>query len=242
MLEFSKPIQIGEIKSAGDDWMVEGYVATFGNVDLGNDVILPDAFADSLKSGRKVRFLHSHDPRLVLGVPKELREDTKGLFGSFKISKTKLGEDTRQLLMDGAIDSFSIGYQTVDAEKMDGVRQLKTLSLIEASLVAVPMNPQAVVTGFKDYMTLADRAGYINEEIKQLLDDLRVLVNGIDRPITETKRQELTELLESCSGLDAVRTDLTSVLSAAPIKRVEARRLKYELAEARKRLAHVVQE
>ena len=247
-LEYSAPIQIAELKADNDEWLVEGYVSTFNTVDLGNDQVMPGAFKETLKSGPKVRFLHSHDPRMVLGVPKKLKEDTKGLFGSFKISKTQLGEETRLLLMDGAIDSFSIGYRTVDWKIVDegstgmGIRQLEKIELFEASLVATPMNPDAVVTRVKEFMTLAEKAGYINTELAELLNDLRELVKGIDRPLSETKRQELTELLELCSGLDAVRSDLTSVLAAAPAKLVDAKRTRYELANARKRLAHILKE
>jgi len=248
-LEFSAPLPIQELKAdAGDEWLVDGYVSTFGNVDLGSDQVMPGAFKETLKSGPKVRFLHSHDPRLVLGVPKKLKEDSKGLFGSFKISKTQLGEETRQLLLDGAIESFSIGYRTVDYKIVDqdannmGVRQLLKIDLYEASLVAMPMNPDAAVTRVKDAMTLAEKAGLLNDELAQLLNDVRELVKGIDRPLSETKRQELTELLELCSGLDAVRSDLTSVLAAAPVPLVDARLTSYNLASARKRLAHILKE
>lgn len=247
-LEYSSPIQIAELKADNDEWLVEGYVSTFNTVDLGNDQVMPGAFKETLKSGPKVRFLHSHDPRMVLGVPKKLKEDTKGLFGSFKISKTQLGEETRLLLMDGAIDSFSIGYRTVDWKIVDegsngmGVRQLEKIELYEASLVATPMNPDAVVTRVKEFMTLAERAGYINAEIAQLLSDLRDLTEK-DRPLNEVKRKELTELLEKFSGLDDVRSTLQSVLASAPSTRLVGPRLtSYLLAEARKRNASILKE
>jgi uncharacterized protein len=241
MLEFSNPIQIDELKSVGDDWEVSGYPAWFNNVDEGKDIIRPGAFVETLKSGPKVKFFHSHDPRLVLGVPKVVKEDKKGLFTTLKISKTKLGEDVRELVQDGALDSFSIGYRA-DEWKMteDDVRELLKITLYEVSLVALPMNPKAVVTGFKDYMTLADRTSFIGEEIEQLISDLRVLIDGVDRPLSKTKRQELTELLESCSGLDAVRSDLQSVLASAHIGKVASKRLTYEVALRKARMAHIL--
>ena len=243
-MEFSMPIQVGEIKADGDDWTVEGYISTFGNVDEGNDRIVAGAFKNTLKSGRKVRFLMAHDPRMVLGVPKDLREDNKGLFGSFKISKTQLGTDTRQLLLDGALDSFSIGYKAVEWKIVDeDIRELYELDLFESSLVPIPMNPKAVVTNVKNYMTLADRADYLGDELTQLLSDLRGLVDGIDKPLSETKRKELVELLEMFSGMDAVRTDLQSVLAAAPIPQLGAsRRISYEIADRRRRLANILEQ
>lgn len=238
-MEYSNPVQIMELKAEGDDWLVDGYVSTFGNTDLGGDVVMPGAFKESLRSGPKVRFLLAHDQALVLGVPKKLREDTKGLFGSFKISKTKLGEDTHQLLMDGAIDSFSIGYSADAWKIVDGnIRQLDKLTLYEASLVAVPMNPDATVTRVKAFSTLAEQIRSHSEGLKQILDEIRGLSDK--RPLNEQKRQELMELLETFSGLDDVRSMLQSVLSPNPLNLVDTRRVKHQLAELRKRRPDII--
>jgi HK97 family phage prohead protease len=231
---------------------VSGYCSTFGNVDLGFDVVMPGAFQRTLADGHKVGFFHSHDPRLVLGVPKTLKEDKSGLFGRFKISKTTLGQDTRQLLMDGAFGGFSIGYSTIDADFTESgeVRRLKEVELHEVSVVAMPMNPEAVVTGVKDYlaqlgitddMTLAEKARILGDTLGKLLSDTSGLVKD-GRPLNQTKRQELQALLEMFSGLDDVRSELKTMLSAAPVSRVSARRTLYELAQARARLAPILKE
>lgn len=249
-IHFGAPCQVQEIKAAGDDWIVEGYASTFNNLDLGFDVVMPGAFDDSLADGRKISFLHSHDPRLVLGIPKKLKTDKKGLFGQFKISKTQLGTDTRQLLLDDAMGGFSIGYASQESSYTEGgVRQLQKIDLFEVSLVAMPMNPQAIVTNVKDYltiigihpdMTLAEKAHALNEGLQKLLSDTTAVIGSTERTLSQTKRQELTELLATFAGLDAVRSDLTTVLTAAPISQVSAKRTRYELAEARKRLAYIL--
>lgn len=250
-IKFGLPIHILELKAAGDDWVVEGYASTFGNADLGNDVVMPGAFDRTLADGSKKRFLHSHDPRMVLGVPTLMKVDKTGLFTRNKISKTRLGEETRQLVMDGAMDSFSIGYAAAKVDFVDNgaIRQLKDIDLYEISLVSMPMNEAAIVTGVKDYLsllgitsdaTLAEKAHALSEGLNQLLSDTRQLVGSADRSLTQTKRQELTELLEMFSGLDAVRSDLTSVLAAAPTVRASGKRALYELTQARARLAHIL--
>jgi hypothetical protein len=231
-----------EYKIDGDDWEVSGYVSIFNNVDLGKDMVIPGAFTKSLKSGRKVRFLYSHDPRAVLGVPKELKEDTKGLFGRFKITKTRLGEETHMLLKDGAIDSFSFGYQASDYTYNDNdVRELKSIELYEASLVSMPMNPAAIVTDFKEYLTIASKTSTITAELVNLLNDLRGLTDK-NRPLSENKRQELMELLETFSGLDDVRTDLQSILRAAPSNLVDSHWIKHQMAQLRKRHPELIKE
>lgn len=239
---FGQPMQIEEIKSVNDDWQVIGFPSTFDNTDYVKDVIRFGSFKKTLETGPKKRFLLGHDQRSVLGVPLTMHEEKKGLYGKFKISKTKLGEDTHQLLLDGALDSFSIGYQAKDFNYLDGgVRELKEIELFEVSLVAIGSNPLAVVTGVKDFPTLAEKTHFVAEQFAQLTNDMRGLVESIDRPLSETKRKELVELLELCSGLDAVRSDLQSVLQTAPIPLVSARRTSYDLAETRKRLAHILQ-
>ncbi len=241
-IEFGTPMPILEYKIDGDDWEVSGYVSVFDNVDLGKDIVRKGAFTKSLKSGRKVRFLYSHDPRAVLGVPKELKEDTKGLFGRFKITKTRLGEETHMLLKDGAIDSFSFGYMASDYNYMDDdVRELKSVDIFEASLVAMPMNPDAIVTSFKDYLTIASKISTITAESINLLNDLRGLTDK-NRPLSENKRQELMELLETFSGLDDVRTDLQNILRAAPTNLVDSHWIKYQMAQFRKRHPELIKE
>jgi HK97 family phage prohead protease len=247
---FGAPAKVEEIKSVGDGWEVAGYLSTFNNVDLGFDVVMPGAFDAWLSGGNKTRFLYSHRPDQVLGTWKELRSDKNGLYGRAQISKTALGQDVHTLLKDGALDSFSIGYETLDADVKDGVRYLKQLNLPEASLVAMPMNPQAVVTAVKDWLialgledkpTLAQQAAKAREILESVLGDMGAIVN-LERPLSQTKRQELEQLLEMFSGMDAVRAELKTVLSTPISGVVSGRRALYELAERRSRLAAILKE
>ena len=154
-LQYSRPLPIQEIKAAGDGtWSVSGYASTFGSVDRVGDTILAGAFNKALSDGRKIKFLYAHDQSQVLGVPLELKADDHGLFGTFKISRTRLGEDVHTLLKDGALDSFSIGFfiDDLDFDPETGTRILKDLDLLEVSVVAVAANPDAVVTSVKHGM------------------------------------------------------------------------------------------
>jgi HK97 family phage prohead protease len=165
-LDYGAPLPVAEVKAAGsgDGWEVAGYASTWDR-DLGGDVVHPGAFRGHLEGGAKVRFLYAHDPAQVLGRALELREDDRGLFGRFRISQTRLGQDVHTLLRDGSLDSFSIGFIPRDFERDEksGVRNLKAVELVECSVVAMPMNPAAVVTAVKaaDYAALG---------LEQLLD------------------------------------------------------------------------
>jgi HK97 family phage prohead protease len=142
--------QLEELKARGDEgWSFSGYASTFGNVDQGGDVVLRGAFSNSLKA-RVPRLLWQHDMTEPVGRVVSLREDDRGLHGEYKLSRTSRGSDAYMLLKDGAIDSMSIGYVPEDQEFDDnGVRLLKSVSLLEISLVSIPMNEEARITAVK---------------------------------------------------------------------------------------------
>jgi len=143
--------ELEELKSRGDDgWSFTGYASTFGNVDEGGDVVLRGAFSSSL-ARRVPRLLWQHDMHEPIGKVLGLTEDDRGLHGEFKISRTTRGHDAYQLLRDGAIDSMSIGYipEEQDFDEKSGIRQLKSVELLEISLVSIPMNGEARITAVK---------------------------------------------------------------------------------------------
>ena len=151
MLYKSVGFELEELKSRGDDgWSFTGYASTFGNVDEGGDVVLRGAFSSSL-ARRVPRLLWQHDMHEPIGKVLGLTEDDRGLHGEFKISRTTRGHDAYQLLRDGAIDSMSIGYIPDEQEfdEKSGVRQLKSVELLEISLVSIPMNGEARITAVK---------------------------------------------------------------------------------------------
>lgn len=158
-VEYGAPLQVEEVKTAGDAFSVEGYVSTWGGVDKVGDVVMPTAFDSTLASGKKTLFLYAHDLRQMLGVPVVLRKDDHGLFGRFKISKTALGETVHTLMEDGAPFGFSIGFITKNADYDEqGMRRLHDVDLLENSLAPLPLiaNPEAQVTAFKTLLGLDD--------------------------------------------------------------------------------------
>jgi Escherichia/Staphylococcus phage prohead protease len=150
-ITYGLPQKIAELKASDDGWEVAGYASTWDR-DLGGDVVHPGAFKSTLEAGGRVRFLYAHDAAQVLGRPLELYEDERGLFGRFRISKTRLGQDVHTLLSDGSLDSFSIGFiaKDFDHDEKANVRNLKAVELLEVSVVALPMQPRATVTAVKD--------------------------------------------------------------------------------------------
>ena len=114
---------------------------------------------------------------------------------------------------------------------------------LDATLTPHPAEYRNEVISLKSWqpeelgVTLAERMKMLNADLKNLSSDLSGLIASIDSPLTVKKRKELTELLELCSGLDAVRSNIEQVLAAEPQPKLAASRMaSYQLAEAEKRL------
>tara|TARA_R100001377_G_scaffold10317_1_gene5202 strand:+ start:421 stop:1098 length:678 start_codon:yes stop_codon:yes gene_type:complete len=139
-----------------DDGTFEGYGSIFGNKDLGNDVIRKGAFTNTLKSKKpkSIKLLYQHKTDEPIGVFDSITEDSKGLYVKGRLAMgTQKGREVFELMKMGALDSMSIGYRlSAEDYKYDPKerkRIIKSVDLMEISLVTFPMNPKAKVTKVK---------------------------------------------------------------------------------------------
>jgi len=130
----------------------EGLASTFGNEDLGGDVVLPGAFTESLQK-RKPKLLWQHEMEDVLGVFESVSEITEGLkvMGKMPKADTLVAGRVIPQMKVGAIDSMSIGFSLAsDGYYMkEGIRYITKADLWEISLVTIPMNPKALIHDMK---------------------------------------------------------------------------------------------
>lgn len=143
---------------------VEGYAATFDRIpDAYGDVIAQGAFADSLKAweenGKPIPLLYGHstdDPAYNIGKVVEAHEDEKGLFVRAEFDgENEKAQYVRKLVQEGRLYQFSFAYEVLDGaviELDDGQQayELRKMNLFEVSLVQIPANQRAVVTGVKE--------------------------------------------------------------------------------------------
>lgn len=162
-----------------DQGVVEHFVAIFGNLDDGGDIIEPGSFRKTItERGRRIKVLDMHQTDSVLrviGKPIGLREASRseltpevleyapsatgGLLATTQYAlKTDNGRNVFELIKGGFLPESSIGYDpiTVSYEKLkmpDGsektVRLLKEIRLWEYSNVIFGMNPATVVVSAK---------------------------------------------------------------------------------------------
>ena len=138
-----------------DERTFEGYAAAYGNTDSDNDVIEQGAFAKSIKEGfpaKRIKVLWQHKADTPIGLPIDMREDSKGLWVKSKISRTAKGDEAIELMRDGVIDRLSVGFSIPGGKSAidgQGIRHIYEGKLFEYSLVTWPANDQAIITGVK---------------------------------------------------------------------------------------------
>jgi HK97 family phage prohead protease len=86
----------------------------------------------------------------IIGVVTEMTESDEGLLIKAKISETVLGNETLNLVKDGAIRSFSVGFIPVTDETKGKSIIRKKVRLKEVSLVAFPAYEKAEVLSVRE--------------------------------------------------------------------------------------------
>lgn len=119
----------------------------------------------------RVKFLYQHDAREPIGRATMLREDAAGLYGEFKVSRVADGEKALELIRDGVIDSFSVGFAPVK-HKRDGSVVVRTeVALREVSAVTFPAYEDARITGLREAIREMSE-----EEIAEFAEMFRIAI------------------------------------------------------------------
>lgn len=138
----------------GEQGEVQGYGSIFGNIDSYGERVLPGAFSRSIAQFKLTNtvplMLWQHRPTEPIGQWTAISEDQIGLrlVGKFNLNTTR-GRDAYEHVRAGDINGLSIGYNEIRAKANGDVRELLELELLETSIVSLPANPRARVTGVK---------------------------------------------------------------------------------------------
>ena len=184
------------IRAEGDGRTVHGLAVPFDRqttVDDGygpyDEVFRKGAFARTINAGvNKVKLLCNHDRRkFPLGAATMLREDTAGLVGEFRVSKTREGDDALELVRDGALDSFSVSFAPIK-ERKTGKTLIERLEvkLREVSLVAFPAYEGAAIAGVRAQLS----EHLTDEELERLLALAHNLDTSTTGPAASTPAEE----------------------------------------------------
>lgn len=174
--------KLDDVDEVANEGRIKGYASTFGNVDLGLDIVDKGAFKKTLKENKSIPILADHNPYEQIGFNVHAEEDEHGLKveGALDLNVQKAKERhslSKMALKYGGRSGLSIGYITINAAPDNSnprIRRLKELKLMEYSLVTFPMNTEAMVTAAKSIGAI-DKAQFLIEQLKAQGVNLRDL-------------------------------------------------------------------
>lgn len=190
--EWAQPIEVRDIADGGRT--IYGRVIPYGEVATVDDgagpyreSFAPGAFSRSIEqAGNKVRMYEQHNrTRLPIGIATEWDDKPDGLHGAFRLS-SPAGDGALNLVLDGVVDSFSVGFSGIQARNEAGVTVRTEAALREVSLVATPAYSGAVIAGVR----AADIAALDEDEVREWIESLdpatRALIEQIAAPAAGT--------------------------------------------------------
>jgi len=204
-----------EIKFAQTEGAFSGYGSIFGNLDSKNDIIMPGAYDDVLKSGDPVAVYVNHGwlrGELPVGSWNGLKQDTKGLFGNAElVMQMPNAVNAYWAMKSKLVTGLSIGFMPDPQgteRKSDGTRLIHKIKVLkEISIVTDPANDATRITSVKfkdeleqcgterDIEQLLRDAGLTKWESKAVISRAKVIFTGRDAQ-EDTEAKNMTMILE----------------------------------------------
>ena len=185
---------LGETEDGGIN--IKGSASTNG-LDRAGDIIETEAWMkgglENFKGNPIILF--NHDYNKPIGRATGLEVTDKGLEISAKISKA--AGDITQLVKDGVLGAFSVGFRCKDSEYMtetDGYK-IKDAELFEVSVVSVPCNQGATFGLAKSFDSMDEYRKY-QKEILQANSTAAADAVKIEQPSEEKSSSTETDMSE----------------------------------------------
>jgi HK97 family phage prohead protease/HK97 family phage major capsid protein len=174
-----------------DSVTIEGYAST-NDVDRHGDIVPAAVWQKGIENYLKNPvILAYHDHSEPVGRMTDHRVDEKGLYVKARISAA--AEDVFNLVKDGVLTAFSIGFRIVDAEYNSALELfvVKELELHEISVVSVPANQNTLFSLSKAFDT-AEEFKSFKMQFANPSDSAKGLEASGDAKSDITKELEMT--------------------------------------------------
>lgn len=204
----------GSLKSVDGDERSFDAVLSTPAVDRYGEVVLPSAYEASLRrierSGASLPMLYQHDHDDPIGTWSRLWVDDAGLHGRMLFDEDDEALTKRDKVRSGSIPAVSVGFLadprkvesrtlTLDGEQRR-VPHYTEVDLIEASLVTVPANREALIqratsvsgASLKDVTVAWGDPGELAELLGWAKDNLGGLEDRIEQSVVQTIKTELS--------------------------------------------------
>ena len=221
---------LGETEDGGID--IKGSAST-NALDRAGDVIEAEAWTkgglENFKGNPIILFNHNYDK--PIGRATGLEVTDSGLEISAKISKA--AGDVRDLVKDGVLGAFSVGFRVKDADYMaetDGYK-IKDAELFEVSVVSVPCNQGATFSVAKSFDNMNEyekfKKNFIKANSHATADAVKV-----EQPSGEKSHKMETDMSNEKMTPEAEGFDLDAFAKEAAEKAVAEYAMKQAEAKA----------
>lgn len=241
-----------------DSIFIEGYAST-NDIDRHGDVVPPSVWDAGLKNYLKnpvILAYHDHDD--PVGRMVEHKVDEKGLWIKARISAAS---EVFNLVKDGVLTAFSIGFRIKDAEynAIAEVFVIKELELHEISVVSVPANQDTLFSLSKAFETDDDYKSFKmqfakaptnvkavsstpSKEINMTPEEIQKMVDAAAAKAADALAAQQKKLADEAAAKAKADADLearvaAAVKAAVPQVEVGASGAEKLLAEVEKRFA-----
>ena len=220
---------------------IKGSASTNG-LDRAGDIIEADAWAkgglENFKNNPIILFNHNYDK--PIGRATGLEVNDKGLDISAKISKA--AGDVTQLIKDGVLGAFSVGFRVKDADYMtetDGYK-IKDAELFEVSVVSVPCNQGATFSLAKSFDNMEDyeefKKTFVKANSMEMADAVKIEQPSGDKSLNSEKTMSEDNKTPESFDLEAFAKQVAED-TATKIAMKQAEQKAKEAAEAEEKSA-----
>ena len=220
---------------------IKGSASTNG-LDRAGDIIESDAWTkgglENFKNNPIILFNHNYDK--PIGRATGLEVNDKGLDISAKISKA--AGDVTQLIKDGVLGAFSVGFRVKDADYMtetDGYK-IKDAELFEVSVVSVPCNQGATFSLAKSFDNMDDyeefKKTFVKANSMEMADAVKIEQPSGDKSLNSEKTMSEDNKTPESFDLEAFAKKVAED-TAMKIQMQQAEQKAKEAAEAEEKSA-----
>ena len=220
---------------------IKGSASTNG-LDRAGDIIEADAWTkgglENFKNNPIILFNHNYDK--PIGRATGLEVNDNGLDISAKISKA--AGDVTQLIKDGVLGAFSVGFRVKDADYMtetDGYK-IKDAELFEVSVVSVPCNQGATFSLAKSFDNMDDyeefKKTFVKANSMEMADAVKIEQPSRDKSLNSEKTMSEDNKTPESFDLEAFAKKVAED-TAMKIQMQQAEQKAKEAAEAEEKSA-----
>jgi HK97 family phage prohead protease len=161
-----------EVRASGDGRTIHGLAVPYNAPTRIHDSLIEQfaraAFNHQLGTPNRVKFSREHVPLggVLIGAATELRDDKSGLYGAWRVSKTRDGDETLELVRDGALSHLSIEFRERQNRRLaGGITERVTADLLAVAVVMEgAYGDNAAVAGVRS----AQGGGLLDDEEHEL--------------------------------------------------------------------------